>query len=243
MSEFAVHTMRPAKMLEWMGLTIVKKYLSTTSSDKVEDVRSHPDYFQKGNRPHPPPPQQHNHHHRPQSRLLLRLRPQPENQRTMQPDSGYILLENHQPTTIRQGKTPDNNSTLRTRNRPDVPGWFYTSTADEVYYYFLAILSTTTELKPLYSEYLELVRGGKSTEDHEARLLRSLKIDRDLLITYRLDKARTWYRTAPEDAFAGYAGAVNPTYITLSRRACRDRFVAELPAKSHGSIFSKVRVT
>ena len=26
--------------------------------------------------------------------------------------------------------------------RPDVPGWFFTSTADEVYYYFLAILNT-----------------------------------------------------------------------------------------------------
>jgi len=80
-----------------------------------------------------------------------------------------------------------------------------------------------------------------STEDLEERLLRSLKIDRDLLIAYRLDKARTWYQTAPEDAFAGYAGAVNPTYITLSRRAHRDRFVTELPANSHGSIFNKLR--
>jgi len=29
------------------------------------------------------------------------------------------------------------------------------------------------------------------------------------------------------EAFACYAGAVNPTYITLSRRAHRDRFVSE----------------
>lgn len=59
-----------------------------------------------------------------------------------------------------------------------------------------------------------------------------MKIDRDLLITYRLDKARAWYETAPPDAFAGYAGAVNPTYITLSRRAQEDQFISEVPPKT-----------
>ncbi len=70
---------------------------------------------------------------------------------------------------------------------------------------------------------------------------RSLRVDRDVLITYPLDKAREWDETAPPDAFAGYAGAVNPTYITLSRRARRDQFISELPANSHGSIFNKIR--
>ncbi len=76
----------------------------------------------------------------------------------------------------------DNNGTLRVRNRPDVPGWFYTSTADQVYYYFLAILNTTAELRPLYAEYLELVRAQTPTLDLDEKLLRSLKIDKDLLI-------------------------------------------------------------
>ena len=71
-------------------------------------------------------------------------------------------------------------------------------------------------------------------------MLGSLKVDRDLLITYRLDRARAWYETAPGDAFAGYAGAVNPAYITISRRARRDRFVSEVPAKSHGSILGEL---
>ena len=133
-----------------------------------------------------------------------------------------------------------NNSTLRTRNRPDVPGWFYTSTADEVYYYFLAILNTTGELRPLYAEYLELVRAQRPTLGLDEKLLSSLKIDRDLLITYPLDKARAWYETASRDAFAGYAPAPNPTYITISIRAHRDRFVSQVPAKNHGSLFTKL---
>ncbi len=138
-------------------------------------------------------------------------------------------------------KQPDNNGTLRVRNRPDIPGWLYTSKADEVYCYFLAILNTAAELRPIYSEYVELVKARESTMDLEQKLLRLLKIDRDLLITYGLNKARTWYETAPPDAFAGHAGALNLTYITLSRRAHRDRFVSEVPAKNHGSIFTILR--
>ena len=124
--------------------------------------------------------------------------------------------------------------------RSCIPGWFYTSTADQVYYYFLSILNTTAELRPLYAEYLELVRAQRPTLGLDEKLLRSLKIDRDLLITYPLDKARAWYETASRDAFAGYAPAANPTYITISVRAHRDRFVSEVPAKNHGSLFSKL---
>ena len=130
----------------------------------------------------------------------------------------------------------------RVRGRPYASRWFYTSTADEVYYYFLALLNTTAELRPLYAEYLELVRAQRPTLGLDEKLLSSLKIDRDLLITYPLDKARAWYETASRDAFAGYAPAANPTYITISVRAHRDRFVSELLAKSHGSIFNTLRV-
>ncbi len=87
---------------------------------------------------------------------------------------------------------------------------------------------------------MELVRAQRPTIGLDEKLLRSLKIDRDLLITYPLDKARAWYETASRDAFAGYAPAANPAYITISVRAHRDRFVSEVPAKNHGSLFSKL---
>ncbi len=80
--------------------------------------------------------------------------------------------------------------------------------ADQAYYYFLAILNTTAELRPLYSEYLELLRRRSSTQQLEQILSRSLKVDRDLLITHRLDQARAWYEPSPPDAIAGYAGVV-----------------------------------
>ncbi len=92
--------------------------------------------------------------------------------------------------------------TLRIRNRPDIPGWLCTSTADEVYY-FLAILNAQAELRQVYSDYVELVKTGESTLDVEERPLRLLRIDRDLLITYELNKARAWYERASPDAFAG----------------------------------------
>ena len=90
---------------------------------------------------------------------------------------------------------------------------------------------------------MELVRAQRPTLGLDEKLLSSLKIDRDLLITYPLDKARAWYETASRDAFAGYAPAANPTYITISVRAHRDRFVSELPAESHGPIFNTLRAT
>lgn len=53
----------------------------------------------------------------------------------------------------------------------DVPGWFFTSTADEVYYYFLAIPNTTTE--SLCSNCLELIRTRSPTQLLGEKLLRS----------------------------------------------------------------------
>jgi hypothetical protein len=228
--------MRPAKMLEWIGLTIVKKYLSTISADKLEDVHSNPNYFTKGI--------DLILHHQSGSTTTLDLKvdsyygsdPDRKIRGLCNPDSHYILLETISQLQYERETTPDQ-GTLRTRNRPDVPGWFFTGSADEVYYYFLAILSTPSDLRPFYSEYLELLRTRNSTQQLEAKLLSSLRTDQDLLITYRLDKARIWYKTAPPDAFAGYAPAPNPAYITLSRRAHRDRFITDVPANSHGSIF------
>lgn len=232
--------MRPARTLEWIGLSIVKRYISSTTSDKVEDVHSDPAYFQKGI--------DLILHHSNSSTTTIDLKvdsyygsdPERKIRGLCNPDSGYILLETISQLQFDRERHANNNGTLRVRNRPDVPGWFFTSTADEVYYYFLAILSSTSELRPLYSEYLELIRTRSPTHELETKLLKTLKIDRDLLISYRLDKARSWYETAPRDAFAGYGGAVNPSYITVSRRALRDRFVSDVPAKNYGSLFSKL---
>ncbi len=161
----------------------------------------------------------------------------------MQPRQRIHTPRNNQSTAIRPGKTTRHEwHPQKARHRPDVPGWFYTSTADEVFYYFLVILSTTAELRPLYSEYSNLVRTGRPTEELEAKLLGALKVDRDLLITYRLDQARAWYENASTGAFAGFAPASNPTYVTISRGAHRDRFIREVPAKSHLSDFASLRI-
>ena len=240
MSEFAVHTMRPARTLEWIGLTIVKKYLAVATPDKIEDVHSNPEYFPKGI--------DLVLHHPDGSTSTVDLKvdsyygsdPSRKIRGLCNPDSKFILLETISQLQFDRERKPDTNGTLRVRGRPDALGWFFTSEADQVYYYFLAILSSAAEMKQMFSEIFESSKPGTAAEA-EKKLLSSIKIDRDLLITYRLDKARKWFEAAPPDAFAGYAGAVNPTYITLSRRAHRDRFVSELPAINHGSIFEKLK--
>ena len=165
--------MRPAKTLEWIGLTIVKRYLSSTTSDRVEDVHSHPDYFQKGI--------DLILHHPNSTTTTIDLKvdsyygsdPNRKIRGLCNPDSGYILLETISQLQFDRERHVDNSGTLRTRNRPDAPGWFYTSKADQVHYYFPAILNTTTKLKRLHDEYLELIRTRSSTQQLEEKLLRS----------------------------------------------------------------------
>ncbi len=123
-----------------------------------------------------------------------------------------------------------------------MPGWFFTSEADEVYYYFLAVLNPRSDLTPLYEEYARRSRLGEAVADVEERLMIALRIERDLLVAYRLEEARLWYDSAPENAFAGYAGAVNPNYITVSRRARRNEFIAGVHATVQESIFSALQV-
>jgi len=44
-------------------------------------------------------------------------------------------------------------------DRKQMSRWFFTSSADEVYYYFLALLNTEkNELTATYAEYVELVK-------------------------------------------------------------------------------------
>ena len=76
---------------------------------------------------------------------------------------------------------------------------------------------------------MELTPTQRTTPQLEEKLLGMLKVDRVLLITYRLDRARAWYKTASPDAFAGYAGAVNPNYITSIRPTRPLHFALQCP--------------
>jgi hypothetical protein len=157
------------------------------------------------------------------------------------PDSGFILLETISQLQYDRSRKVSTNGTLPARQKADVPGWFFTSSADEVYYYFLALLNTENQLNPLYTEYVELAKDSQPTDEVENRLLRELRVDRDLLVSFSLSEARAWYDVAPETVFHGYAPAPNPSYLTLSKRVKRDLFISNGIGKSHGSIFSLVK--
>jgi len=159
----------------------------------------------------------------------------------MQSRQWVILLETISQLQYDRSRSVSTNGTLPVRQKTDVPGWFFTSSADEVYYYFLALLNSETQLNPLYEEYVKLVKSNQTTDEVENRLLRELRIDRDLLVSFSLPEARAWYDAAPETVFHGYAPAPNPSYLTLSKRVKRDLFISSGIGKSHGSIFSLVK--
>jgi hypothetical protein len=127
------------------------------------------------------------------------------------------------------------------RTKKDVEGWFFTSDADEVFYYYLALLNEPNELNPIYSLYKEAIGQHRETEAIEDQLIRSLKVDRDLLVTYDLKKARQWYTKTGSKLPISWSGAPNPTYVTVSRRMPRSQFLEpEGPGRNVGSIYPKV---
>jgi len=240
LAEYAVHTVRVAKKLEWFGLTILKRYLARQAGSKIEDVHDDPQYFSKG--------------------IDLILHDSTNGTQTIDvkvdsyygsdpkrkirglcnPDSGFILLETISQLQYDRKTDADSGSTVPLGSKGDVLGWFFTEKADEVFYYYLALLNDESELNPMYTDYVRLATSGQSPVGVENELLHLLKVDRDLLVTFRLDEARTWYECAPASAFRGFAAAPNPTYLTLSRMAYRDNFISNGPGKSHGSIFPTV---
>ncbi len=223
-------------------MAIVKRYLTKGKDSRdLRDVHSNPDFYDKDidlvlNLPNA------------QKRTIdLKVDsyygsdPSRKIRDICNPDSGFILLETISQLQYDRSRKVSTNGTLPVRQKADVPGWFFTSSADEVYYYFLALLNTENQLNPLYSEYVELVRGNQSTDEVENRLLRELRVDRDLLVSFSLSEARAWYDAAPETVFHGYAPAPNPSYLALSKRVKRDLFISKGIGKSHGSIFSIVK--
>jgi len=242
LAEYSVHTTRVAKKFEWFGLTVVKRYLTKDKDSRdLRDVHSNPEFYDKGidlvlNLPNA------------QKRTIdLKVDsyygsdPSRRIRGLCNPDSGFILFETISQLQYDRSRTVSANGTLPVRQRADVPGWFFTSSADEVYYYFLALLNNETELNPLYAQYVELVKGNQPTDEVENRLLQELRVDKDLLVSFSLSEARAWYETVPETVFHGYAPAPNPSYLTLSKRVKRDLFISSGIGKNHGSIFSTVK--
>ena len=235
MAEYAVHTVRVAKKLEWFGLTIVRRYLAhQRAGARVEDVHNDPQYFSKGIDLiiHDPNT----------GRLSIDVKvdsyygsdPKRRIRGICNPDSGFILLETISQLQYHRERTATSDGSIPVRGKADVPGWFFTGSANEVYYYFLAILNEESELNPIYAEYASLAKSKSPTTEVENRLIHSLKVDRDLLVTFGLGDARKWYESAPASAFEGFAPAPNPTYLTLSRRAHRDNFTSNGPGKAMG---------
>ena len=242
MVEHPIPTARVAKKLDWFGMAVVKRYLTKDKDSRdLRDVHSDPEFYGNDvdlvlNLPNA------------QKRTIdLKVDsyygsdPSRRIRGLCNPDSGFILFETISQLQYDRSRTVSANGTLPVRRRADVPGWFFTSVADEVYYYFLALLNNETQLNPLYAQYLELVKGNQPTDELEHRLLQELQVDRDLLVSFSLSEARSWYETVPETVFHGYAPAPNPSYLTLSKRVKRDLFVSSGIGKNHGSIFSTVK--
>jgi hypothetical protein len=240
--EYSVDTIRVAKKLKWFGMAVVKRYLTRDMDSRdLRDVHSNPEFYDKDidlvlNLPNA------------QKRTIdLKVDsyygsdPSRKIRDLCNPDSGFILLETISQLQYDRSRKVSTTGALPVRQKADVPGWFFTSSADEVYYYFLALLNTETQLNPLYAEYVELVKDNEATDEVENRLLRELRVDRDLLVTFSLSAARAWYDNVPETVFSGYAPAPNPTYLTLSKRVKRDLFISNGIGKSHGSIFPLVK--
>jgi hypothetical protein len=223
-------------------MTVVKRYLTKDKDSRdLRDVHSNPEFYDKGidlilNMPNA-------------KKKTIDLKvdsyigsdPSRKIRGLCNPDSGFILLETISQLQYDRSRNASTNGTLLVRQKPDVPGWFFTSSADEVYYYFLALLNPENQLNPLYTEYVELVKSNQQPDEVENCLLRELRVDRDLLVSFSLSEARAWYETVPETVFHGYAPAPNPSYLTLSKRVKRDLFISSGIGKSHGSIFSLVK--
>jgi hypothetical protein len=230
--ELQVHTSRSTKPLEWVGLTIVKSWLQAEAPDLViDDVHNDRDWFDKG------------------IDLVLKYPDHTESvdlkvdsyygtdesKKTRgfyNRDSGALILETT--SQLRYDRTD-------LERHPDVPGWFFTSQADQIYYYFIAILTPPLILKDILARrrVLDGAGGGADVIDHE--LLSKLEVERDLLVSYPLKGARAWFKSAPEEAFEGWAGAGNPRYVTVSKRLKRDYLLQSGLGVSHGPIFQKAR--
>jgi hypothetical protein len=222
--------MAGAKRIEFIGIAILKRYwpLRTPGCD-VNDVHSDPSYFPRGidlilQNPGRSSPISADV----KVDTYIGSDPARKVRGLCNPDSGVLLIE-----TLSQLRYD--------RREKDVRGWFYTSEAIEIQYYYLALLNSAEDLSPFFSEIRQLVANDQSTTPVEERMIRALRVDRDLLLTYNLKEARSWFESAPDEALRGYAGATNPTYVTVSVRVDRSAFCSQGPGRLVGSIYEQVR--
>ena len=227
-----VYTTRTTKFLEWIGLTLVIAWLKKTRPHLfIEDVHDNSAWFDKGidlilaegG-----------------SRVTVDLKvdsyfgkdPNKKARGLYNLDSDALLFE-----TISQLRF-DRDSLVQA---PDVPGWFWTSEADEVYHYFIAVLGPVERLKELHREAQSAAKLGGGVTSFDTALLADLEVERDLLVTYPLKEAREWYRSAPSEALGPWVGATNPGYVTVSRRIDREYFLRHGPGRSYGSLLDALR--
>lgn len=225
--ELRLHTTRSTKPLESIGLAVVKAWIRATDRTvAIDDVHDNPAWFSKG------------------VDLVLKrpggiesidlkvdsyfgTDPAKKARGLYNLDSGVLLIETT--SQLRYDRADLD-------RHPDVPGWFFTSQADTIYYYFVAIETPAATLKPILARREILKNRNGAAELFERELIGALNIERDELLTYSLEKARKWYSNAPPAAFEGWAGAGNPGYVTVSKRLKRDFFLGTDWGKSHGSI-------
>jgi hypothetical protein len=213
-----------AKKFEWFGLTIMKRYLLKTLS--VKDVHYDPDYFSQGIDLIVEKPTSFSIDLKVDS--YIGSDPGRKIRGLCNPDSKMILVE-----TLSQLQYD--------RSKGDVKGWFFTSKADEVFYYYLALLNDASELNPIYAQYKAALQEHRDTGYVEDELIRLLRVDNDLLITYNLGKARKWYQEVGSHLDVSWSAAPNPTYVTVSRRIPRELFVEPNgPAHNMGRIYPKI---
>ncbi len=145
------------------------------------------------------------------------------------PDTEMILLE-----TLSQLQYD--------RRRSDVPGWFYTSEADEIYYYYLAVINDPEKLNGLYDEYRSCIKSNMDLKPVEDKLIQAMKVDNDLLVSYKLKEAREWLSKNKDTLKISYSGATNPTYVTVSLRFPRESFLKPNgPGRNLGRIYPGIR--
>lgn len=147
-------------------------------------------------------------------------------------DSGVLLLETT--SQLRYDRTD-------LERHPDVPGWFFTSKADTIFYYYVAIETSATLLRDILARRRGLETVGSTAELIDRELLSKLEVERDELLWYSLKVARSWFSSAPESAFEGWAGAGNPGYVTVSRRLKRSYFLNSGWGNTYGSIIGRAR--
>jgi len=225
-----VHKMAAAKKVELVGLAILKRFWQLEYPDwTVEDVHDRPDYFEKGIDLILQPPRGE----KPRTvdvkvDTYIGTDPNRRIKGLCNPNSGFTLME-----TISQLQF--------NRSKQDDPGWFYTSEADEIHYYYLALLNEARELKPCFTQMRDASESSTSLESIEESLIRSLKVDQDLLLIYDLKDARKWFEEFSQNRTLAYAGAVNPTYVTVSVRIDRRVFCSQGPGRLKGPLFERVK--